>query len=104
MIDDGGGSANGTGRHGGHGLVGMRERVALFDGSLETGARPEGGYRVSRAPAAVSIRVAGRRRPGVVRAGLRMILEAQDDIEVVGEAGDGAEAIEAVAGEARTSS
>jgi signal transduction histidine kinase len=44
VLDDGGGSANGDG--GGHGLVGMRERVALFDGSLETGARPEGGYRV----------------------------------------------------------
>ena len=30
----------------------------------------------------------------LVRAGFRMILEAHDDIEVVGEAGDGAEAIE----------
>jgi DNA-binding NarL/FixJ family response regulator len=30
----------------------------------------------------------------LVRAGFRMILEAQDDIEVVGEAGDGSEAIE----------
>ena len=44
VLDDGGGSANGG--VGGHGLVGMRERVALFDGSLETGARPDGGYRV----------------------------------------------------------
>jgi DNA-binding NarL/FixJ family response regulator len=32
----------------------------------------------------------------VVRGGLRMILEAQDDIEVVGEAGDGAAAVELV--------
>lgn len=32
----------------------------------------------------------------VIRAGLRMILEAQDDLEIVGEATDGAEAIEAV--------
>lgn len=30
----------------------------------------------------------------LVRAGFRMILEAQDDIEVVGEAGDGSQAIE----------
>ena len=32
----------------------------------------------------------------VVRAGLRMIIEAQDDLEVVGEAADGAEATEMV--------
>ena len=32
----------------------------------------------------------------VVRGGLRMILEAQEDIEVVGEAGDGAAAVELV--------
>jgi DNA-binding NarL/FixJ family response regulator len=32
----------------------------------------------------------------VVRGGLRMILEAQDDIQVVGEAGDGAAAVELV--------
>jgi DNA-binding NarL/FixJ family response regulator len=32
----------------------------------------------------------------LVRAGLRMILEAADDLDVVGEAGDGADAVEAV--------
>jgi signal transduction histidine kinase len=30
-----------------HGIVGMRERVALYDGSLSAGPRPDGGFRVS---------------------------------------------------------
>ena len=37
--------ANGSETH--HGIVGMRERVALYDGSLTVGSRPEGGFRVS---------------------------------------------------------
>ena len=31
---------------GGHGLVGMRERVAMFDGTLHAVARPDGGFMV----------------------------------------------------------
>ena len=48
VLDDGVGSPAGVnGSSGGHGLVGMRERVALFGGRLETGQRAEAaGYRV----------------------------------------------------------
>jgi signal transduction histidine kinase len=42
---------------GGHGLIGMRERVTLFGGELRAGPRPEGGYSVvARIPTPVSDR------------------------------------------------
>jgi signal transduction histidine kinase len=50
VIDDGRGAMTpvGDGRGGtGHGLIGMRERVAAFDGELEVGPRPGGGFRVA---------------------------------------------------------
>jgi signal transduction histidine kinase len=47
VIDDGRGSAAARrGEDGGHGLIGMRERVTLFGGELTVGPRRGGGYEV----------------------------------------------------------
>jgi signal transduction histidine kinase len=48
VTDDGRGAAErlSNGSAGGHGLVGMRERVAMFGGELKTGPLPGGGYEV----------------------------------------------------------
>jgi len=45
IVDDGGGAIAPV-SSGGHGLVGMRERVALYGGRLDAGGRPSGGFAV----------------------------------------------------------
>jgi signal transduction histidine kinase len=45
IVDDGAGAPAPV-ANGGHGLVGMRERVALYGGRLDAGRRPSGGFAV----------------------------------------------------------
>ncbi len=46
ILDRGAAQAPRNGSGGGHGLVGMAERVRLYGGELEAGPRPAGGFRV----------------------------------------------------------
>ena len=92
----------------GAGLVGLRERIELVGGTLTAGTADDGGWRVeawlpwARLRASDRATVDGVTRllivddEALVRAGLRMILESADDLEVVAEAEDGADAVETV--------
>jgi signal transduction histidine kinase len=53
VVDDGNARSPVSSDAGGYGLVGMRERVALYDGTLEAGPRPKRGFAVvARLPTA----------------------------------------------------
>ncbi len=105
VTDDGGGGCraeNGPGS--GHGLTGMAERAAAVGGEVTAGPRDEGGFEVSaRLPlggrgagpgtGGRMIRVLLADDQALVRAGFRMLLEACDDICVVGEAPNGGVAV-----------
>lgn len=53
VVDDGNGRAPASPDHGGYGLIGMRERVTLYGGTLEAGPRPDRGFAVvARLPTA----------------------------------------------------
>ena len=85
----------------GHGLIGMRERVGLYGWVLETGGPPGRWVRRPRGDPArtgrivVTIQVVIADDQALMRGGFRMILDAEEDIEVVGEAIDGADAVRA---------
>ena len=78
------------------GVGGMRERALLAGGRLRVRALPERGTEVQAGPVAVPLttKILLADDHAVVRRGLRMVLEAQPDLTVVAEAGDGIEAVE----------
>ncbi len=97
VTDDGDGVPAAEWRRRGHGLVGMRERVALFGGRLNAGAATMARLPSRRdASGGVSkLRLLIADDQPLMRAGFRAVLEATGDMEVVGEADDGAEAVKA---------
>ena len=100
IVDDDRGNGASSSAPGGLGLIGMRERAALHGGKLTVGPVAGGGLRCPGEAAdargcAVSIRVLLADDQAMVRAGFRMILESDAEIDVVGEAANGEQAVAA---------
>jgi DNA-binding NarL/FixJ family response regulator len=94
-IDNDGPCAAGNGT--GQGLIGMNERVSRYrhpgrDANLGRRLPPRGEAPAREHTPVIRVLIADDQE--LVRAGCRMILEVQGDIEVVAEASDGAEAVE----------
>ncbi|MYS14089.1 ATP-binding protein, partial [Streptomyces sp. SID4982] len=62
VLDDGAGATGAPTAGGGHGLLGMRERVTALGGTLTTGPRYGGGFRV-HAILPVQTRAGAERKP-----------------------------------------
>ena len=106
VADDGRGFDGPPDEHGG--LRSMRERALLIEGALAIKPAPEGGVEVRlEVPAASAGSAGGGLMPipvvtrilvaddfPIVRSGLRKVLDAKHDLEVVAEAEDGHEAVE----------
>ena len=86
-----------AGVSGGRGLIGMRERIAVYSGDLQAGPLPEGGWRArrlrARSAGAMTIRVLVADDQELVRTGFALILAREPDIEVVCDAVDGRDAV-----------
>ena len=76
----------------------MRERVEPRGGTLRAGPRPDGGFEVEADDPRRTrvIRVFLVDDQALVRAGFRLVIDSQPDMTVVGEAGDGRDALEAL--------
>jgi DNA-binding NarL/FixJ family response regulator/signal transduction histidine kinase len=89
---------------GGHGIVGMRERVLALGGCFTAGPHPEGAFRVTaslpyqtprprRGTSVLTIRVVIADDQPLLRTGFKALIDPEPDLAAVGEAGDGREAV-----------
>ena len=80
------------------GSTSMRERAGAVGGTFSAGPRTGGGFEVARRPAVRGrmIRVVLVDDQALVRLGLRTLIEVEPDLDLVGEAGDGAAALDLI--------